>query len=70
MLSEEEEIEKLKEIAITSGLVEVRKKCIDALAAYGEKAIPAILEVVEHSSIVEVRTHGLETVKKLKEKRT
>jgi len=40
---------------------------IDALAAYGEPAIPDILDVVEGSTTLEVREHGLAKVKELKE---
>jgi len=63
---EKEERSKLKDIAIRSGLVEVRKKAIDALAAYGPSAIPDILEVVEDSITKEVRTYGLDKVEELK----
>jgi HEAT repeat protein len=66
-LSEEEQIRKLKEVAIYSSLVNVRKAAIDALAAYGERAIPAITEVVEYSVTEEVRVYGLQTIKKIKE---
>ena len=58
---------KLKDIAVCSSLIEVRKKSIDALAAYGLEAIIPITEVVQLSSTEEVRVHGLDTIKKLKE---
>ena len=66
MLSEDERIKKLKDVAKESTLVNVRKATIDALAAYGERAIPAITEVVESSITEEVKVHGLQTIERLR----
>jgi HEAT repeat protein len=66
-MSEEEQVKKLREVALSSTLVNVRKAAIDAIAAYGERAIPAITEVVNSSTTEEVRVHGLQTIKKIKE---
>jgi len=57
---------KLKDVAKDSTLVNVRKASIDALAAYGEMAIPDITEVVESSNTEEVKVHGLRTIERLK----
>ena len=67
-LSEEEQIEKLKEVGISTTIVNVKKQVIDTLASYGEKAIPAITEIVKDTTIVDTKTHGLEVIKKIKEK--
>jgi len=56
------------EIATYSSLIEVKKKVLDALAAYGEPSISDILKVVENSSTEAVRTHGLAKVEELKKK--
>ncbi len=65
---EEEERKKLVEVAVASRLVEVRKKAIDALAAYGESAIPHILKVVNKSITGQVRTHGLAKIEEITKK--
>jgi len=65
-LSEDEQIRKLKEVALKSILPNVTKKTIDALAAYGEKAIPAVTEIVQNSVIEDIRTYGLEAIEKIK----
>jgi hypothetical protein len=62
----EEEIKKLKDVALTSGLVSVKKATIDALSAYGQQAIPAITEIVSQSSTEDVRVHGLAVIQRLK----
>ena len=67
-MSEEEQIEKLKEVGISTTIVNVKKQVIDTLASYGEKAIPAITEIVKGTTIVDTKTHGLEVIKKIKEK--
>ena len=56
----------IKVIALTSSLIEVRKKAIDALAAYGKEAIPDIVEVVGSSITQEIKTYGLAKVEGLK----
>lgn len=62
----EEEIKKLKEVALTSGLINVKKATIDALSAYGQLAIPAITDIVSQSSAEETRVHGLAVIQRLK----
>ena len=47
---------------------DARRKIVDTLAAYGDKAIPAISEVISDSLSKEIREYGLGIIKKLKEK--
>jgi hypothetical protein len=65
--SEDDEIRKLKEVATNTINPSVKVRTIDALAAYGAKAIPAITEVVKDTIQEQVRLHGLDTIKKIKE---
>ena len=67
-LSEEEQIEKLKEVGLSTVIVSVKKKVIETLSIYGEKAIPAITEIIEATIVPEVEEYGLETIKRIKEK--
>jgi len=67
-LSEEEQIDGLKKVGVHAVLGDTRKRVIDTLATYGEKAIPAIIEVVDGSVFPDVKEYGLGTVKKLKRK--
>lgn len=67
-MSEKEQIEKIKRIALGSTLIEVRKKAIDALSSYGEPAISAITDIIDDSITMDVRTYGLEIIKRIKEK--
>ena len=67
-LSDKEQIEKLKEIALNSSYVSTRKKVMETLATYGEKAIPTITDIVDNSTMVETREHGLDVIRKIKEK--
>ena len=67
-LSEEEQIEKLKEVGLSTTIPDVKKKVIDTLASYGDKAIPAVTEIIKNTTIVDTRTYGLDIIKKIKEK--
>lgn len=67
-LSEEEQIEKLKGVGLKSVVQETKMRVIDTLATYGEKAIPAITEIIDNSMMTNTKTHGLEVIKKIKEK--
>jgi len=66
-MSREEEIQKMKNQALGENLTNVRKKYIDALEPYGEEAINAIAEIVEHNVVSGVREYGLEAIKRIKE---
>jgi len=67
-INKEEQINGLKKVGLNSLMVDTKKKVIDTLATYGEKAIPAITEIIDNSVMVEVREHGLDTIKKIKQK--
>jgi hypothetical protein len=67
-LSEIKQIEKIKHQFIMSvGSTETRKKVIDALSAYGNNGIDAINDMMRITVNDEVKIHGLETIKKIKE---
>jgi hypothetical protein len=63
-----EEMDKLKAVALASKSPEIRKTTIDSLEAYGQPAIPAITAIVADSTDDEVKTYGLNTIKKLRSK--
>lgn len=61
-----EEVKRLKEIALSSQFISTRKKVMEILATYGERAIPAITEIIDDSRMLETRDYGLEVIKKIK----
>lgn len=67
MSNEEEQVTKIKETAIISLDDDVRKSAIDALAAYKEKGIGGVTEIIDASYNNEVRTFGFNTIKKVKQ---
>lgn len=67
-LSAEQQIDGLKKAAMSSTDPDARRKIVDTLAAYGDKAIPAISEVISDALSREIREYGLGIIKKLKEK--
>ncbi len=67
-MSVEEQIDGLKKVAMSSVEPDARRKAIDTLAAYGEKAIPAITEIIKDSLSIDVREYGLDTIKRIKGK--
>jgi hypothetical protein len=67
-LSEKEQIDKLKEVALSSSNLELIKKVIDVLAIYGEDAILAITEIVNKSVFYDIKDYGLDIIKKIKSK--
>ncbi len=62
-----EQIEKLQDVGVRTTYLEVKKKTMDALAEYGNKAIPAITKIADRTSYEDVKIHAMETVKKIKE---
>jgi hypothetical protein len=68
-LSEIKQIEEIKHQFIMSvGSTETRKKAIDELSAYGNNnGIDAINDMMRITVNDEVKIHGLETIKKVKE---
>jgi hypothetical protein len=49
------------------GSTETRKKAIDALSVYGNNGINAINDMMRITVNDEVKIHGLESIKKIKE---
>jgi hypothetical protein len=66
-LSEIKQIENIKEQFALNIHTETRKKAIDALSAYGNNGIEAINDLMRITVNDEVKIHGLETIKKVKE---
>ena len=63
-----EEIKKLKKVGRMEPDPNLKKKAIDALAAYGNsEAILAIVEIVDAAGNPEVKEYGLEVIKRIKE---
>jgi len=63
-----EEIDKLKAVALASKSAEIRKTTIDSLVVYGQIAIPAITDIVADSTDDDIKTYGLNAIKKLRTK--
>jgi hypothetical protein len=66
-LSEIKQIEKIKEQFTLTIHSETRKKAIDALSAYGNNGIDAINDLMRITVNDEVKMHGLDTIKKIKD---
>jgi hypothetical protein len=66
-LSEIKQIEEIKSQFLFTTNPETRKKVIDALSAYGNNGIDAINDVMRTTVNDEVKIHGLEVIKKMKE---
>jgi len=75
-LSEEEQIKKLENIALSTADTGIQKRVIDTLGTqYDRKAIPAILKIAEKSRKTEISTplvesvydHAMKTIDKINE---
>jgi hypothetical protein len=66
-LSEIKQIEKIKEQFTLTIHPETRKKAIDALSSYGNNGIDAINDLMRITVNDEVKMHGLDTIKKIKD---
>jgi hypothetical protein len=66
-LSEIKQIEDIKQQFTLNIHTEMRNKAIDALAAYGNNGIDAINDLMRVTVNDEVKIHGLETIKKIKD---
>jgi hypothetical protein len=64
-----EEIKKLKDVGLIAENPNVKKKTIDALAAYGNQAIDSIVAIVAIAVNPEVKEHGLDAIKRIKEEK-
>jgi len=65
-LSAEEQIDGLKKVAMRAVDSDARKKVIDTLATYGEKAVPAITEIINDALSTDIKEYGLATINKIK----
>lgn len=65
-MSHDEEIETLRDIANETENLNIVNNIIFNLAAYGPKSIPAISEIIDRKPSKEVRSYGLETIRKIK----
>ena len=66
-MSEIKQIEDIKHQFTLNIHTETRNKAIDALSAYGNNGIDAINDLMRITVNDEVKIHGLETIKKIKE---
>lgn len=69
-MSEIKQIEEIKKQFLLTIHPETRKKVIDALSAYGNNGIDAINDLMRTTVNDEVKIHGLEAIKKMKESMT
>ena len=67
-MSEDAQIEGIKNGFLTASDVQARKKAFDALGTFGNKGITAINELIMATGDPEVKAHGFEIIKKTKEK--
>ncbi|UCE36042.1 MAG: hypothetical protein JSW00_10820 [Thermoplasmata archaeon] len=67
-MTQEEEIEKLKEIGFETKDLKIVNSIIYNLAAYGPKSIPAISQIIDFQGNREIRTYGLKTIQEIKQK--
>ena len=65
-MSEYEEIKRIKAEGEFSNDPEIIKRSIDALASYGTKVIPDILDVIDSSPHSEIEAYGLAVIERLK----
>lgn len=62
---EQEQIKKLKEVALVVRDYDGKKSAIEAIAAYGEAAIPALIEVSQKADFI-VQKYALDSIAKIK----
>ncbi len=67
-MSQDDEIKKLKDIAKDTTDLNIVNNIIYNLAAYGPKSIPAISDIINYQANTDIRSYGLETIEKIKEK--
>jgi hypothetical protein len=66
-LSENEQIKKIRDTAIYTVDSNVKISSIDSLATYGMQGIDPIIDIVGSTIREEVKTHGLEAVKRIRQ---
>jgi hypothetical protein len=67
-MSEEKQIEDIKSRFLSTIDKETRKKVLDTLATYGSKAIDPINEVIKLTVDNDVKSHGLDLIRQIREK--
>lgn len=67
-MSENEQIRKIKDTGIYTVDSKVKISSIDSLATYGMQGIDPIMDIVGSTLTEEVKTHGLDAVKTIREK--
>jgi hypothetical protein len=67
-LSENEQIRKIRDTGIYTVDLKVKISSIDSLATYGMQGIDPIMDIVGSTITEEVKTHGLDAVKRIREK--
>lgn len=67
-MSENEQIRKIKDTGIYTVDSKVKISSIDSLATYGMQGIDPIMDIVGSTITEEVKTHGLDAVKRIREK--
>lgn len=67
-MSENEQIRKIKDTGIYTIDSKVKISSIDSLATYGMQGIDPIMDIVGSTITEEVKTHGLDAVKRIREK--
>jgi hypothetical protein len=69
ILSERDnEINRIKRIGTSSLDEKIKLETIDALERFGEDGISSIAEIIETTTYTDVRSHGLEVIKRIKSK--
>jgi hypothetical protein len=67
-MSEEKQIEDIKNRFISTVDPNTRNKVLDALASYGSKAIDPINELIKLTVVTDVKSHGLDLIRQIREK--
>ena len=67
-MSHEDEIKKLKDIGTETRDLSIVHNVIYNLSAYGPKSIPAISDIIDTQADINIRSYGLETIERIKEK--
>jgi hypothetical protein len=67
-MSHDDEIKRLKDIGLETRDLNIVHNIIYNLSAYGPKSISAISDIIDTQADIEVRSYGLETIERIKEK--
>ena len=66
-MSESQQIKKIRDTAIYTVDSNMKISSIDSLATYGMQGIDPIIDIVGSTIREEVKTHGLDAVKRIRE---